>query len=347
MFTFKEILNRIKKRFKNPDNHIEGSFSMDNAQAVAQTIAEFHSTAIEPIVDNVSLDTATSKYLDRKAIDFNMTRNPPIASRGIVIISGASGLYIPNGVKVQSAELTFTLMSDCTIGDSGSCEVIIQCDTAGTVGNIQANTIEGFTLSSNIYGCTVTNPEALTGGIDIEDDDAFRQRIFEKIQRPITSGNANHYIYWAKQISGISDARCISCWNGAGTVKVVVFSNGSVTSEDRVNAVAEHIERERPIGATVTVVPALSHNTAIDCQLTLWDDMSPTAIADKIKSVIMAHVASSQDKTRLSYHKISDLLYSITGIADVLSYAIDGKTESVQVTCDEFINISEVTVNAS
>ena len=38
---------------------------------------------------------------------------------------------------------------------------------------------------------------------------SFRSRVLEKIRRPITSGNRNHFIYWAKQVSGVGGAKCL------------------------------------------------------------------------------------------------------------------------------------------
>ena len=76
-----------------------------------------------------------------------------------------------------------------------------------------------------------------------ETDDAFRERIFQKIQNPLTSGNKNHYIYWAKSVPNIGDAKCIPCWNGPGTVKVIVISTQKdVPVEADLQAVREYVE---------------------------------------------------------------------------------------------------------
>lgn len=347
MFSFNDILNRIKATIKNEDNRIEGSFSMDNAQAVSQELAMLHSTEIAPIMDNISLDTSTGIYLDRKAIDFNMHRNPPLPAKGLITITGVAGKIIPAWTKVQSNELTFTIPTECLIDESGTVTVMVVCDTSGTIGNISANKIDSFTAVSNIYNCVVTNQSAFSGGVDAESDTAFRKRILEKIQRPITSGNINHYIYWAKQVSGVSEAQCIGCWAGAGTVKVILFSNGGVTPIDVVNEVTNAIELERPIGATVTVVAATAKTVKLDCKLKLWDGTDKLVIATIIKQRLKEYLnIENTDKTYLSYYKISDILFSIQGVTDIISYTINGTMNSVQVADDEFIEIAEVKVNA-
>ena len=62
-------------------------------------------------------------------------------------------------------------------------------------------------INNDVYMYTgvtsVTNTAPFGGGAEAEGDDSFRSRVLEKIRRPITSGNRNHFIYWAKQVSGV------------------------------------------------------------------------------------------------------------------------------------------------
>lgn len=39
-------------------------------------------------------------------------------------------------------------------------------------------------------------------------DDELRDRYFEKVSLPATSGSKYHYEQWAKEISGVGDAKC-------------------------------------------------------------------------------------------------------------------------------------------
>lgn len=75
-FTSDAILKRMMDCLKNPVSKIEGSFTMDNLQAVSQELARIFMMEIQPIPDHVLLDTAEGEYLDRKALDYNETRLP-------------------------------------------------------------------------------------------------------------------------------------------------------------------------------------------------------------------------------------------------------------------------------
>lgn len=81
-FSASAVLKRMRDSLQNPVNKIEGGFSMDNLQAVAEEMARMDAMEVQPIPDHVLLDTAEGEYLDRKALDYNETRNPAAASVG-------------------------------------------------------------------------------------------------------------------------------------------------------------------------------------------------------------------------------------------------------------------------
>ena len=50
-----DILARLKAGLKNEDTRIEGSFSMDNMQAVSEELARYNSMLIKPLWDEIDL----------------------------------------------------------------------------------------------------------------------------------------------------------------------------------------------------------------------------------------------------------------------------------------------------
>lgn len=117
-----------------------------------------------------------------------------------VTVTGALGSVISVGDKVASDSLIFSAIENVEIGESGTADVTVICDTAGTVGNIPQGAINRFpvTLSGIV---SVTNNEPATGGFNEETDDELRDRYFEKVSLPATSGSKYHYEQWAKEIS--------------------------------------------------------------------------------------------------------------------------------------------------
>ncbi len=184
--------------------------------------------------------------------------------------------------------------------------------------------------------------------MDEESDEAFRSRILEKIRKPITSGNENHYVYWAKQVAGIGNAHCIPCHAGAGTVKVIVLSNEfDIPSNEAMNNVTNYINSQKPIGANVTIVSANPVEISIHAQLRLQAGVNTDSVTNHIKADIKTYLKSISmvSKSYLSYFKIGDILFNTSGVEDVSSFLINDKAESIQINIEEFFKLKEVVVN--
>ena len=92
-FSTDAILQRMRDGLENPANKLEGGFCMDNLQAVAEEMARMDAMEVQPIPDHVLLDTAEGEYLDRKALDYNETRNPAAASAAMRTMTHRSGIW--------------------------------------------------------------------------------------------------------------------------------------------------------------------------------------------------------------------------------------------------------------
>ncbi len=78
--------------------------------------------------------------------------------------------------------------------------IAVQAIIGGTAGNVGAGTITR--LVSAVSGViTVTNPNAMAGGTDLESDTLLKARFFVYVANPPASGNKADYIRWAKEAS--------------------------------------------------------------------------------------------------------------------------------------------------
>lgn len=234
-----------------------------------------------------------------------------------------------------------------------------QCKSPGTAGNVLANMIT--MLRTAVDGInSVTNPLPFGGGAETESDDSFRERIFEKIRRPITSGNRNHYIYWAKQVSGVGGAKCLGaevC--GPGHVRVMILSDQfSLPDAVLMETVRNHIEKERPIGASVTVCAPTPVAVYVNIEVKLVAGYDLDNIRAGILEAIRGYVAevnrtdfntppTRNDESRestVSYYRVGDLIFGVDGVADITAYTLNGCLSSLVSGYEEFFVLSEVTV---
>lgn len=359
-FSASSILQRMRDGLKNPVNKMEGGFCMDNLQAVSEEMARMDAMEVQPIPDKVLLDTAEGEFLDRRALDFNETRNSAVASVGRLQFTGEPGAVIPIGTEVLYGALVFETTAAGRITAEGICEVGGKCQTVGPAGNVKAGTIT--VLRTAIDGIkTVTNPAPFNGGAAAESDDSFRNRIYEKIRRPITSGNRNHYIYWAKQISGVGAAKCLGaevC--GAGKVKVILLSDLCATPDQVIlDKVAAHIEEERTTGADVTVVAATPKTVNVAVSVKVAIGYNIVDIQQNVQAAIQAYIdrvnledfntaPALHDEDRessISYYRIGDLIFGVEGVADIVSYTLNGEIESLTSSYEEFFKLQEVNIS--
>lgn len=350
MFKFSSIMKRLKGRLNNEASKVEGTFTMDNLQAVGQELAMIHNTVIEPIKDDVFLDTATGINLDRRAADFNEVRHPAQAAVGKILFKGTAKTYIPSGSTVRSETNLYITTEPAYISTGGEVLVAAKCQKTGSAGNTAAGTIKN--MVPKLAGVAeATNPVAFEGGTDEETDSSFRARIYEKIRYPITSGNEYYYEYLAKQVPGIWKAKCTGCWNGPGTVKITLLGPDALPPDSTIiDAVRKYVETQRLIGADITYIGAVSLPITVSGNLILkpgylLEDIVP-GIRQEFEDYFLS-IAFDRETTYFSYHKAIEMIFRVAGVSDIKELFINRDIKTVSIGSDEFCQLLEVNFRAN
>lgn len=348
MDRFDEIKERMLGNIKNKASKIEGSFTNDNISSVANELAYLMDTKVDTIIDDVMLDTAEGDNLDRKAIDFYMKRNQGKPAVGIINIKGDTGAVIYEGTElISNTGLVFVTVGDTIIDAEGNATGFIKCVDLGEKGNLPEGSITEF--KDDLNGVETVFNDELSGGWDTEQDEDFRKRILNRVRKPITSGNKNHYIHWAMEITGIKHAKVEDLYAGAGTVKVVVFSKNGRVDQTTLKSVKEHIEVNRPVGASVCVESAVPKEIKIVMDIALGDDVEKNFVKKQFEEKINEYIASLEfnENKPFSYYKIGDIAFKIEGVNDVLDYSINGEKKSIKAEKNEYFRLKEVVINGS
>lgn len=310
----------------------EGSFIYDGISPAALELAAIY-IELDRVIKLGFAQTTYGQYLDYRAGEHGLTRKPAVKATGQVTITGSQGTVVPLGsVFATGNGVQFVTTAAVTLDAAGNGTALVEAVTAGTAGNVPAATITVIPVS--IAGVTsVTNANPTTGGVDTESDADLLARLLEKVQLPATSGNPAHYLQWAKEVSGIGDAKVFPIWNGAGTVKVVVIdSNKQPVDAATVESVADHIESVRPIGATVTVESATALNIDVTATVTLDTGAVLADVQTAFEASLVNYLKSiAFQQSYVSYAQIGSLLLSTTGILDYSGLLINGGTANVAV----------------
>lgn len=192
------------------------------------------------------VDETSGSFIDKDAAGYGITRKPGTAASVTLTFTGSAGTTVPAGTLCVTQDgLGFATDEDLTLGEDGSGTVTATADAVGTAYNVLAGAI--VSTQQAVSGVTsLTNEAAAAGGTDPETDAALFARLDAYKKTPPTSGNDRHYHQWALEVNGVGAASVIRCWDGPGTVKVIIADMAlhPVTEELRAE-VAAYIETQR------------------------------------------------------------------------------------------------------
>ncbi|MCT4605853.1 MAG: baseplate J/gp47 family protein [Marinisporobacter sp.] len=324
-----KIMKNMLSGIDDTYDQSEGSFFYDVLKPIAIELVKAYEQQ-EKILDQGFVETATGIFLDKKVAEQGLKRKAPIKATTIVHIDGEKGAEVRVGMRVSSDIVDFIVKENVTIGESGQVKVLVECEEIGSIGNIGAGKIKKFPTSLSGFS-SVTNLEPITNGYDGESDEALRQRYFDKVRTPATSGNKHHYRNWAKEVPRVEDARVFpaqkviqqggvcSVTKGNGTVEVVIIAEGMKAAEDSlINEVKTYINEKRPIGAIVKVQSAQEIETYVKVKLKInkvncKQEQVITNIEENIKKYLKD---TAYLEGYISYAKIGSAILQAEGVVD-------------------------------
>ena len=341
--TYQVIRQRMLDNMSNDIDKREGSFVSNMVSPVGVEFAKYY-MELDNILSIMFLEDATNEFLDKKVYDFGIYRKMGTSARGAIKVTGANGTYIPKGSEILSqGELVFYTLNDAWI-ENEEATIEVEASNVGIDFNIIANSIDKF--AKKIEGVSsVTNEEEFKEGTDTETDEELRERFFEIIRRPATSGNIYHYEQWAKEIDGINQARVKPLWNGNGTVKVIVSNNNNIVSEEIVKKCQEHIDKVRPIGANVTVITPTKLDIVVSGNVYIEEGFDHTQAMLDFESNLKEYLATCTDT--VIYTRVASCLGSVEGVKDYANLKVNEgivniKYDDEKLPTIKSINLSEV-----
>lgn len=226
----------------------EGSFIWDALSPAAIELAQAAIWAQE-VLRRGFASTTFGPYLDLRCEEHGITRRPAVKSTGQVEFTGKPGTVIAAGTRVATAadavngvsSIEFMTKAAVTVGENGSVTADIEAVKPGTSGNVPAGSIVlVITPVPGLIG--VTNPSALEGGIDTEEDASLLSRYLQKVRSPSAGGNKADYVNWALEVAGVGGVSVVPVRDGPGTVSVsIIDTNGEPASLALVEAVQNYI----------------------------------------------------------------------------------------------------------
>lgn len=259
--TLQQLVERIENDFKTRLNNNSSFLRRAWVFVFSRVLAgAFHLVYgyLDWIFKQAFTDTSDEENLLRDGSIFGVVRKPADFASGNVEFTGINGTLIPQGTEVQRSDgVIFLTQNNVTI-TGGIAQDEVVCETAGVSGNTETG--NQMQLVSPIAGAdntvTVLTP-GLSGGVDIEDIEEYRQRVLDRKRQPPQGGNENDYKTWALEVPGVTRAWPYENYLGPGTVGLTFVRDDDTPSiipdAGEVQAVFDYIDPLRPLTVDLTV----------------------------------------------------------------------------------------------
>lgn len=294
------------------------------------------------------VDETSGRFIDKNAAGYGITRKPGTVASVLLTFTGSAGTTIPAGTLCVTQDgLGFAIDEALTLGEDGRGTVTATADAVGTAYNVPAGAI--VSMQQAVSGVTsLTNEDAAAGGTDPETDAALFARLDAYKKTPPTSGNDRHYHQWALAVNGVGAASVIRCWDGPGTVKVIIADMALRPVEEELRAeVAAYIETQRPVTAEVTVESAAGVPVTVSVTVTTDGTVSKLNTEKELTERLAEYLGeiAFTEGAEVVYNRVLALVMGLSGVTDCADLLVGGGTDNVPLDANEIPMLGTVTVN--
>lgn len=360
-----EIHEKMLSNLPEDIDKSEGGFPWDFTRPTAIEIAELKEYVLVEVLKSLSPVTCEESYLlDYHADGRGLVRRESVNATGYVTVTAKAGLVIPLGYGFSTEAddegntIDFVTTEEVTVDSLGNAKIPIEAAEGGSASNVGVNAIvlhtgdETGELLDEII--SVTNEEAVTGGLDEEDDDTLRERIVEYDRSHDISyvGNVADYKRWALSVPGVGAVTVIPAKDDSGIIKIILMDqNGVPASKQIQDAVYDYIMRpdsESDRLAPPNAVLEITAPETVVVNISAVVYLREAEIGDvqnDLKAALQSYllnVSSNDSAVRIS--AINSILGSVSGIYDYDSVQINGVSKNVDLESGQMPVLGTVTI---
>jgi len=323
------MLSRVSPKFDKR----EGSIIFDATAPVSFELAEAYMMA-RVILNETFATTASREYLIMRASEFNIYPEEATFAE----MEGQFSKAIPIGSRFNYENYNFTVTE---LLNHGAHTYKLVCETAGVGGNTCIGDVIPIGNLGGLETAKIT--KIITPGEDEEDTEVFRSRYIAALKSKAYGGNGADYKEKALAQNGVGGVKVYRCWNGGGTVKLVILNTQySAPDSEMIETIQNVFDPTKdgkgygiaPIGHIVTVTGVKTQPINITATITMksGDVSSIQSLAEtKIKAYFLKKAqewTAETDKESVTVRGsfiLAELL-TIDTIADVTNVTVNNNS---------------------
>lgn len=229
---------------------------------------------------------------------------PAVCDIDFTLVTGHGAVVIPLGLRVASqdgkAVFRTTVATPVGIGIDNvtiSCE----CEAEGVIGNGYIAGNVSTILDPQSYLATAANNATTAGGVEKEDDEQLKNRVYLAPSSFSSAISKDGYKYWTRSAStSIIDVEVFSLPPGTVNVYPLTLDAGGTPAAiiDKVDATLQQ-DKIRAINDNVVVTAPSSSTYAIDIDVVLFDTADQPLSLTQIQAAAQSFADSRRKKLGL------------------------------------------------
>jgi uncharacterized phage protein gp47/JayE len=241
-------------------------------------------------------------------------------------------------------------------GTGGAWALTVQADEEGPDGNVAAGTIT-IPESQLVALTSITNPYALTGGADVEDDESYRRKLLAATHASaIGASTAADLESMSLENPFVGYAKVEPLWNGANTARVILTDHANdPVPADVVTAVQNDLDPipgqgagRALIGLNVTVTTTSSVAITVVATVTTETTHSldgtggTLPVRDAIYDAVGEYINGLEPGEDVVFNHVRSAFF-VEGVYDVTPLTVNAGTADVAIAATQSASISPTT----
>lgn len=332
--TYENLLADMLYRVNSKYDKREGSMIYDGVAPAAFEFAEAYIMA-RAIIKQTYAKTSDRDFLALRAIEFNIVPREATYAE----VKGKFSQAVDIGTRFNYEDINFRVTD---VIDLSNNEFKLICETPGAKGNYCIGRITPINTIPGLQNAEIK--EVLVPGQDEEDTEAFRERYIRALKSKAYGGNGADYKEKVLTIAGTGGSKIYRCWNGGGTVKVVIINNEfNKPSQELVKEVQNVFDPTpnkgkgyglAPIGHTVTVEAAQEVVINYEIPVVMTAGHEPNEIKEELTKRIEERLKArrkewtTQDETQFLTVRtsiVTSLAVDLDKVVDIGDIKINGQ----------------------